>query len=277
MADWQKFDVSDVRLQLARMLASDALRRAGTLCELLKFFVEERIAFGDRPVTQRRLAEEVLGKDKSFAPTSNAHVRIYLRRLRQRIAAYYAGPGASDPIVLGVTTGPYRLSVTLRSSAKHPRGRAGRQGTASGTKAPRRKVKQATVVLTTELASAGLDGDLKLLPTLVPRALAQYLLGKDGLVAIGPVPRGQLSERPCESPVALTSAADYLLEGAVDAGPLQAGGKRTLEIVVRLHEIESARHIWSRSCIATVNPADLAATVETVAAHLAATILAAEG
>jgi hypothetical protein len=277
MADWHKVDASEIRLQLARMLESDDLRRAGTLSELLKFFVEERIAFGDRPITQRRLAEEVLGKDEGFTPTSNAHVRIYLRRLRQRIAAYYAGAGASDPIVLGVTVGPYRLSVKLRESAPRPTGHDGRHGKVPGTKAARRKVKQAAVVLTSELASAGLDGDLQLLPTLVPRALARYLLGKDGLVAIGPVPREQLSDRPCESPVALTSAAEYLLEGSVDVGPFQSDGKRPLEIVVRLHEIESGKHLWSRSCKETMDPRDLVSAAEMVAARLAATILAAKG
>jgi hypothetical protein len=72
-------------------------------------------------------------------------VRIYLRRLRQRVATYYAGPGAADPLVLGVTCGPYRLSVECRRRADAP-----------VTKAPRLKATPNMVVLIAELAASGL-------------------------------------------------------------------------------------------------------------------------
>jgi hypothetical protein len=121
------------------------LQRSRRLQDLLRFFVEERIAYGDRPVPQQRLAEEVLGKEADFSPTSNPHVRIYLRRLRQRVATYYAGPGAADPLVLGVTCGPYRLSVECRGRADAP-----------VTKAPRLKATPNMVVLIAELAASGL-------------------------------------------------------------------------------------------------------------------------
>jgi hypothetical protein len=121
------------------------LQRSRRLQNLLRFFVEERIAYGDRPVPQQRLTEEVLGKEADLSPTSNPHVRIYLRRLRQRVATYYAGPGAADPLVLGVTCGPYRLSVECRRRADAP-----------VTKAPRLKATPNIVVLIAELAASGL-------------------------------------------------------------------------------------------------------------------------
>ena len=275
MFAWNRIDAADLRLQAARILESDDLRRAAKLRQMLSFFVEERIAFGDRPVSQRRLAEEVLGKDGEFSPTSNAHVRIYLRRLRQRIAAYYAGAGASDPVVLSVTTGPYRLCVEPRASASGGAAENGHHANGATKKVDRRQGKPIALVLTSELSAPGLDGDLKLLPALVPRALTQYLLGKDGLVAIGPVPRDQLSDPACESPVARTSAAEFLLEGTMSVGPYQADGKRSLEVVVRMHEIDTGKHVWSRTCTETVDVRDLVTTAEMVAARLAATILAA--
>lgn len=275
MVAWTRIDAADVRLQAARILESDDLRRAAKLREMLSFFVEERIAFGDRPISQRRLAEEVLGKDADFSPTSNAHVRIYLRRLRQRIAAYYAGAGATDPVVLSVTTGPYRLSVEPRTSARGSAAGNGHHANGATKKAGRRQAKPPALVLTSELSAPGLDGELKLLPALVPRALTQYMLGKDGLVAIGPVPRDQLSDPACESPVARTSAAEFLLEGTMSVGPYQVDGKRPLEVVVRMHEIDTGKHLWSRTCTETVDARDLITTAEMVAARLAATILVA--
>lgn len=159
------------------MLESDHLLRAEKLRALLAFFVEEWITFGDRPISQQRLAEEVLGQPREADGIPNAQARIYLWRLRKRIAAYYAEAGGKKAV---------------------------------GKKTARRKVKPAALVLTSELTATGVDGDLKLLPTLVPRALTRHLLGQDGIVAIGPVPREQLSDRPCESPVAPTSAAEMV-------------------------------------------------------------------
>jgi hypothetical protein len=212
------------------------LQRSRRLQDLLRFFVEERIAYGDRPVPQQRLAEEVLGKGADFSPTSNPHVRIYLRRLRQRVATSYAGPGAADPLVLGVTCVPYRLSVECRRRADAP-----------VTKAPRLKATPNMVVLITDLAASGLDGELHLLPSLVSRSLVPYLLGQDGIVAIGPVPRQRITQPAWQSPVVRSSVADCLLDGVMTVGSAAPDGKRTVEIVIRLYDIETGGHVWSRS------------------------------
>lgn len=276
MSAWSQLDVGEIRLQAARILDSDDLRRATKLRALLKFFVEERVAYGDRPVSQRRLAEEVLDREEGFSGTTNAHVRIYLRRLRQRMAAYYSGAGAADEIVLGVTNGPYRLSVELRAGADGAAGHDGDDVNGAVKKPARRNSKPAAIVLTSELSASGVDGSLGLLPVLVPRALGPHMVGHDGLVAIGPVPRHRLSDPLCESPVVRGSAAEYLLEGTLAVGPHRADGRRPLEIVVRLHEIESGKHLWSRSCVETVDCEDAVAIAEQLAARLAASMLAAQ-
>jgi hypothetical protein len=276
MPAWSHLDAGEIRLQAARILDSDDLRRATKLRALLTFFVEERIAYGDRPISQSRLAEAVLDKGEGFSGTTNAHVRIYLRRLRQRMAAYYAGPGAADTIVLGVTNGPYRLSAELRAGADGAAGHDGDGVNGAVKKAARRHARPAAIVLTSELSGSGVDGSLGLLPVLVPRALGPHMVGHDGLVAIGPVPRHLLSEPPCASPAVRASAAEYLLEGTLAVGPQQADGRRPLEIVVRMHEIDSGKHVWSRTCTETVASEDAVTIAEQLAARLAAAILAAQ-
>lgn len=268
--------VTDIRLQAARVLESDGLRRAVRLRDLLAFFVEERIAFGDRPIGQRRLAE-VLGMHAEFSPTANAHVRIYLRRLRHSLATYYGGPGAADPLLLGITTGPYRLSTEWRTSADgagHPDG----HHPASDTRTAARSVAMsAPLVLLTEFAAPGLEGDLRHLAAIVPRALVPYMLGQDGLVAIGPVPRHAISEPVCESPVARSSAADHLLEGTLAAGPQQAEATRYVDTTIRLHHIGTGQHLWSHTCGDDFDLRDLVAASEMIAARLAAALLARTG
>jgi hypothetical protein len=79
----QKVGGKNAAKKYGKFLAtSTLLQRSRRPQDRLRFFVEERIAYGDRPVSQQRLAEEVLGENADFSPTSNPHVRIYLRRLR---------------------------------------------------------------------------------------------------------------------------------------------------------------------------------------------------
>jgi hypothetical protein len=265
---------TDVRLQGARIVESAAMRRAGRLRHLLEFFIEEWSTCGERPISQRRLAEEVLGKGAGFSPTSDAHVRIYLRRLRQRLTAYYAGPGASDPLVLGVTAGAYRLSVATPPSAGVAAIDAGGGSPGTATRARRRETKPSMFVLLTELSTCALDDDLESLPMLVPQALVQHLLGRHGLAALGPVPRDRLSDPPCESAVVQTSAASHLLDGTMTTRPDAADGKRLLEIVVRLHDVETGSHVWSHTCSDVLDCRNPLTSARGLAARLAAAILA---
>jgi len=143
----EAFPTGEVRVQAARILASDVMRRAEKLRDLLQYFVEERIARGDRPASQKQIATIVLGATADFNPTSNAHVRTYVRRLRKLLAKYYAGPGASDPLILGVPAGTYRLSVEQRAAAG--------QSDAPAVKSGRRSARARSIVLLTESRRSG--------------------------------------------------------------------------------------------------------------------------
>ena len=219
----------------------------------------------------------MLGLNGEFSPSANAHVRIYLRRLRLSLAAYYCGPGAADPLVLGITNGPYRLSAEWRTTADGARDPGDHQAPSVAGNGARSVANPAERVLLTELAAPGLEGDLRHLATIVPCALVQYLLGQDGLVAIGPVPRHTISEPVCESPVARSSAADQLLEGTMAAGPHRFGGTRQLDTTIRLHHIGTGHHLWSHTCSDDFDLRDLVAASEMIAARLAAALLTRTG
>jgi hypothetical protein len=174
------FTTGEVRVQAARNLASDVMRRAEKLRDLLQYFVEERIAHGDRPASQKQIATIVLGATADFNPTSSAQVRIYVGRLRQLLKKYYAGPGASDPLIFGVTTGAYRLSVEQDTAAA--------KSNAPSAKSGRRSARARSIVLLTEFKAKRLDDELQFLSNMVSRHLLLHLLGEDGIVAIGPIP-----------------------------------------------------------------------------------------
>ena len=259
----EAFPTGEVRVQAARILASDVMRRAEKLRDLLQYFVEERIARGDRPASQKQIATIVLGAAADFNPTSNAHVRIYVRRLRKLLEKYYAGPGASDPLMLGVTAGTYRLSVERRAAA--------RRSKAPTVKSGRRSARARSIVLLTEFKAKRLEGELEFLANVVPRHLVLHLLGEDGIVAIGPIPwTARTARDACKSPEVLKTAADFLLEGELKSGQPGGNGQRTIEITIRLHDIETGDHLWSQDCTEHCPSRDLEALPEMIAARLVA-------
>ena len=259
----EAFTTAEVRVQAARILASDVMRRAEKLRDLLQYFVEERIARGDRPASQKQIATIVLGAAADFNPTSNAHVRIYVRRLRKLLEKYYAGPGASDPLMLGVTAGTYRISVERRAATGRSKAPTGKSG--------RRSARARSIVLLTEFKAKRLEGELEFLAYVVPRHLVLHLLGEDGIVAIGPIPwTARTARDACKSPGVLKTAADFLLEGELKSGQPGGNGQRTIEITIRLHDIETGDHLWSQDCTEHCPSRNLEALPEMIAARLVA-------
>lgn len=268
---WARYEPAELRLQLARLLNSRGFRRANRLCELLAFFVEERIAFGDRHISQKRLASHALERQAEFNPTSDAHVRIYVRRLRRAVDAYYAAEGTNDPLVFEVTAGPYRLNVTRRTPAEANSRPSGGQSSRGG--GGKRDGNSVTLLLLTEFAATNLDDGLSKFPLLLAVSLAPYLLGQDGLAAIGPLSRDRLSDPVCKSPAVIASAADFLLDGTISCGPLGGDGRRPIEIVSRLYDTSTGNEVWTRGLTECVGShVDLNAA-KVIAARLTAVIL----
>ena len=58
------------------------------------------------------LGVDVFDRGSDFDPRTDTIVRVQARRLRARLAEYYAGPGAADPVVIGLPKGSYAVSFT---------------------------------------------------------------------------------------------------------------------------------------------------------------------
>ena len=79
---------------------------------MLRFLVEESIRNGFAPISQRLIATHGLGFDDDFNPTKSADVRVKVARLRRAIDRYYDAAGRGNPVVLAISSGPYRLIAT---------------------------------------------------------------------------------------------------------------------------------------------------------------------
>ena len=97
----------DVRAQLARILASPGFANSARLSRFLTFVVERTLA-GEAPhVKEYLLGTEVFDRPGDYDPRLDSIVRVEARRLRGKLAEYYDGPGAGDPIVIRIDKGSY--------------------------------------------------------------------------------------------------------------------------------------------------------------------------
>lgn len=110
--------------ELERIAASDAFKRSPLQLKLLRHLVREAERGGGRHLTETALAIDVLGADpRRFDAARDTSVRVTMRRLRQRLARYYADEGAWSTIEIELPVGHYQPRFRMRrerAAAKPP-------------------------------------------------------------------------------------------------------------------------------------------------------------
>jgi serine/threonine-protein kinase len=92
---------------LDRVLAGDGFRNAGRLTRFLRFTVERTLSGEGAELKEYRLGTEVYDRGADFDPRVDPIVRVEARRLRAKLAEYYAGPGSSDAVRITMPKGGY--------------------------------------------------------------------------------------------------------------------------------------------------------------------------
>ena len=96
-----------VQEQLHRILASADFKSTNQLSRFLRFVVEETLAGRSDKIKAYTIAIDVLGKNSSFDPQTDATVRILAGRLRARLDQYYSRVGKHDPLRITIPKGCY--------------------------------------------------------------------------------------------------------------------------------------------------------------------------
>jgi serine/threonine-protein kinase len=96
-----------VREQLGRILASAGFRSSESLRNFLRYTVETTLAGKGGELKEYTIGVEALGRAGSFDPRHDNIVRVQARKLRERLAAYYAGEGRGESCRIGYRTGSY--------------------------------------------------------------------------------------------------------------------------------------------------------------------------
>ncbi|WP_353228728.1 hypothetical protein [Novosphingobium sp.] len=90
----------------ARVRASGGLGKSDSLIRLFDFLLERSLA--DRVPKEIEIAQEVFGKTTDFDGMVDASVRVYVHRLRRKLADHYA-TAADNPDHITVPLGEYRM------------------------------------------------------------------------------------------------------------------------------------------------------------------------
>jgi adenylate cyclase len=102
------------------ILAQDEFLANRNPAQILKFVIEETLeGRGDR-LKAFTIATLALNRDSSFDAQSDSIVRVQAARLRQLLANYYAGPGASAAIRIELPRGAYKPAITRRQPSPNP-------------------------------------------------------------------------------------------------------------------------------------------------------------
>jgi TolB-like protein len=111
----------DVRQELEKILTSAGFARNDRIGKFLSFVVEQRLEGKAEQLKETLIGAEVFGRKADYDPKLDSIVRTEAARLRVRLAEYFAGEGAADPVVIELPKGGY--APLIRSHAPPATGR----------------------------------------------------------------------------------------------------------------------------------------------------------
>jgi hypothetical protein len=118
----------DVLQQLDRVVGHPIFRKSENLCNILTFLVRQSLANPGVNHKEHEIATCALGRSDDFDPRLDSTVRVHTARLRTKLAEYYAGEGAGEPVVFEIPKGAYQLNVAYRDDSQLPAVEEGGEG-----------------------------------------------------------------------------------------------------------------------------------------------------
>src|SRR5438067_12900461 len=106
-----------IRAALERIVSSPQLESSPSLCRFLRYVVEEALAGRGGQIKEYSLGAEVFARGDDFDPRIDPIVRVQARNLRARMAKYYEGPGADEPVLIDLPKRTYVPVFASRAAA----------------------------------------------------------------------------------------------------------------------------------------------------------------
>ena len=103
--------------QIEKLVHSHTLRKAESLCKLLRYLAEHELAHPGTTLKEYQIATEVFGRPEDFDPQADSAVRVQAGRLRLKLVDYYNHEGLNDDIIVEVPYGAYGVNFHEREVA----------------------------------------------------------------------------------------------------------------------------------------------------------------
>ncbi|MCV6595618.1 MAG: hypothetical protein OIF40_00855, partial [Mangrovicoccus sp.] len=100
-------DQEAIRKALARFVQSPSMAGSERLRDFMSYIVEESLAGRGADIRGKTIAQDLYPKSGTSHENRDNLVRVDAGRLRRKLADYYAGPGANDPLRLHLDKGGY--------------------------------------------------------------------------------------------------------------------------------------------------------------------------
>ena len=92
---------------LERVAASEQLRRAARLQELLLYLGKRSLKDGFSRIQEQEIGSKVFGRPESYDTSIDNIVRTNVSDLRKRIQTYFNAEGLHEPLVMEIPRGSY--------------------------------------------------------------------------------------------------------------------------------------------------------------------------
>ena len=109
----------DVQEQVRRILASRIFSRSARLTRFVSFVMQHALHTNGESLKEYVLGVEVFDRPSAYDPRIDPIVRVEARRLRSKLASYYASVGRADPVIVEIPKGTY-TPVFRRQSCPTP-------------------------------------------------------------------------------------------------------------------------------------------------------------
>ena len=116
----EQVPTAHVTTQLERILGDPLFKKSPRLSRFLRVAVETVLADASADLKEYTVGIEVFDRSADYSPSVDPIVRIMAGRLRAKLAEYYVGPGAGDPVLIDVPRGGYVPKFTGRDSPPSP-------------------------------------------------------------------------------------------------------------------------------------------------------------
>ena len=103
----QELTEEAIRAELRQVCNSESFRKSERQKRFLTFVVEQTLGGKASEIKEPVLAMEVFDRPSDYDPKVDTIVRVEARRLRAKLAEYYASAGAADPLRIELPTGSY--------------------------------------------------------------------------------------------------------------------------------------------------------------------------